>query len=244
MKKRGVFIVTGASRGLGKAIAEEAYASGYSVALLARSERDLQAAKADLERRLKRDGKISVHAVDLASARDVVQVMKSIKATHGEIKALVNNAATWMGSQSVSTVSAKKIQESFDSNFFTAFNATQSMLSVAKPHPRRPVSVINIGATASLDAWPDVLPFCLAKSALRSYSRALARELGNKGVHVAHLVIDGMLDNERTRKLNRSLPADRFINMKSVAQSVLHVALQEKSCWTMEWDVRPYNENF
>jgi hypothetical protein len=72
----------------------------------------------------------------------------------------------------------------------------------------------------------------------------LAKEAGPNGIHVAHLVIDGLIDNPRTRKLNPNVPADHFINPVSIAKSILAIVAQEKSCWTFEWEVRPYNEKW
>ena len=106
------------------------------------------------------------------------------------------------------------------------------------------ISVINIGATASKDSWPNVFPFCAGKGLLHQYTKALAREVGRNGVHVAHVTIDGMLDNERTRRLNPKLHTNRYLRCESVAKDIFRVIEQDSSCWTMEWDMRPYNEEF
>jgi NAD(P)-dependent dehydrogenase (short-subunit alcohol dehydrogenase family) len=244
MKRAGVFVVTGASRGLGAAIAEVAHSAGFPVALIARSQADLRKQKATLQKINPQGAHVSIHAADLTDKQAVSRCIRQITKEHGTIRALVNSAATWMGETSAMKVTAEEIRRSFELNFFSAFNATTEVLRTVGSTPKHDIAIINVGATASLDAWAEVLPFCLAKGALRDYSRALARDLDPKGIHVAHLVIDGMLDNPRTRKLNRSMKTDRFINCKSVAQTIIQVALQDKSCWTFEWDVRPYNENW
>lgn len=244
MKKMGVVIVTGAGGGLGSAMARTAYKSGYPVALIGRTKSKLEAVKKTLENKGSDGPKVSIHAVDLTDEKATHREFSNLGKAHGQIRALVNNAATWMGIGNASSVSTDEIRKSFDLNFFSAVHATAATLKFTGTKPKSDLSIVNVGATASLDSWPEVLPFSLARGALRGYSRALGRELGPKGIHVAHLVIDGMLDNARTRKLNRSLRANRFIRQDSVAKSILNVIEQDSSCWTMEWDVRPYNENW
>jgi NAD(P)-dependent dehydrogenase (short-subunit alcohol dehydrogenase family) len=182
--------------------------------------------------------------LDLRSEAKTRNEMRSILKTHGSVRALVNNAGTWMGTTSIEHLSLARVKESIDLNFYTAFNATTSLLKANAKNENLDLAVINIGATASTDAWVDVLPFCLGKGALRSFSRALARELGPKGVHVAHCIVDGMLDNERTRKLNPKTRSHRFIRQTALAEDVIRIALQDRSCWTAEWDARPYSENW
>ena len=244
MKKSGVFIITGATGGLGSVLAEVAHSEGFLLALIARSLPDLEKLKTQLSKLNGSKTPISIHAVDLRDEAKVQKEMKAILKIHGDVRALINNAATWMGTTSVKKLNTTEIKDSFDLNFFTAFNATNSLLKVKPNGKRSDLAIVNIGATSSLDAWIEVLPFCLAKGALRDFSRALARDLGPQGVHIAHCVIDGMLNNKRTRGLNSKTSSDRFIKQTSLASDIVRVALQEKSCWTAEWDVRPYNESW
>lgn len=242
MKNNGVFIITGASQGLGSVIAAHALKAGFSVALIGRSKSKLAAVEKKLRTDSNSSSKITSHAVELTKEKAVRSAFANIQAAHGPARALVNNAGTWTGGKSVKQLSRGDMQASLDLNFFSAFNATKAFLSLKKRTPE--VSIVNIGATSSLQGWENVSAFCVAKNALRVFSQSTARELGPEGIHVAHIVIDGLLDNERTRKLNPKVAPNRFINMDAVAKTVMHVALQEKSCWTFELDVRPHNENW
>jgi short-subunit dehydrogenase len=241
---KGVIVVTGAGGGLGSAVARVAHVAGYPVALLGRTRSKLVAVQrslADPDRPA-----LSIHAVDLTDEKATRREFVRIARAHGgsKIRALVNNAGTWMGTGSVEKLAASELRESLELNLFSAVHATLATLALTSSRPKHPLAIVNVGATASLDCWPEVLPFSLAKGALRGFSRALARELGPKGVHVAHLIIDGMLDNARTRKLNRSLAQDRFLDTAAVARGILGVIEQERSSWTAEWDVRPFNESW
>jgi NAD(P)-dependent dehydrogenase (short-subunit alcohol dehydrogenase family) len=101
-----------------------------------------------------------------------------------------------------------------------------------------------MGATSSLQGWDHVFAFCAGKGALRMFSQSLARELQPSGVHVAHIIIDGLIANTRTLHINPKLARNRFMSMDSIATSVIHLVGQEKSCWTFEMDLRPHNENW
>lgn len=244
MKKENVIIITGAGGDLGNALAWEAVSKGFAVALVGRTRSKLLKLASELERQKKYKALVTVHAFDLSDEKATHRAFKEIKKTHGPIRALVNNAATWMGSTNLNDLKVSEIRRSLDLNFFSSVHASLAVLKLRKQASDSDLAIINIGATASLDAWMEVVPFSIAKGALRSFSRALARDAGPKGVHVAHLVIDGMLGGKRTRALNPELPDNRFLDPKVVSENILQVILQKRSAWTQEWDVRPYNENW
>lgn len=157
---------------------------------------------------------------------------------------MVNCAAIWTGGKTVKELSADAMQQSISFNFFTAFNTVKALLNLPENVLQKPLSIINIGATASLRGSKKCSAFAVAKGALRQFSQSLARELWPENIHVAHLIIDGVINNQRTKLLNQQLNSDRFINMESIADSILQVIQQEKSCWTFEWEVRPFNETW
>lgn len=245
MGSNSAIVIAGGSRGLGREIGLEAFKRGFSIALLARGQKDLEAAQTEIMASVKgNDKKVSIHSVDLTDPYAVQVAIENIKKVHGGIRTLVNNAGTWMGRKAFGELNAKDIQQSLDLNFFSAFHAAKAVVKDRAQGSKEELSIINVGATASVKGFKGVAPFCVAKGALRTLSQSMARELGPEGIHVAHLVIDGLIDNERTRGINPSTPKEKFINMRSIADSILHVALQERSCWTFEWDLRPYNENW
>lgn len=239
---KGVVIISGATKGLGLELAVQAYCMDYPLALIARNMEDLEKLRLEI---MKSDSPlISVHAVDLSDAAKTSSVFKEIAEKHKKIFALVNCAATWTGGKKVKELSANDMLNSLQLNFFSAFNPIQSMLSLPLDIIQKPASIVNVGATASLRGSKSCSAFAVAKGALRQLSQSLARELGPEGIHVAHLIIDGLIDNPRTRKLNPNIESEKFINPTSIANSILHVIHQERSCWTFEWDIRPFNESW
>ena len=105
------------------------------------------------------------------------------------------------------------------------------------------MSKVGIGATASVKASAGFSAFGSAKFALRGLAQSLARELGPRGIHVAHLIIDGVMWGERADE-RFQMQREQCLDPESVARTCLHLLEQERSAWTHELDVRPDVETF
>lgn len=241
---KGVFVITGASRGLGRTLAFHAVEQGYPVALLSRNIDDLKKVKAELVSKFGETQKISVHQLDLTDSTSVNKTFKEIEKDHNDFEVLVNNVGAWFGPKTISKLTTEEVAQSLNLNFFTAFNATKCALRIFEDRKSQKMTIINIGATASLQGWDELGAFCIGKGALRFFSQSLAREMGPKGIHVAHVIIDGVINNERTKKLNMDKADDKFIDMDAISRNILTIISQDKNCWTFELDLRPYNENW
>ncbi|WP_445355931.1 SDR family oxidoreductase [Microbulbifer sp. EKSA008] len=236
-QKKNALIVTGASRGLGVDIAAEAYRQGFPVALLARNSQDLQKVSEQFDD----PSRVLALQVDITNPKATKEAVAAIRSKFGGISALVNNAGTWTGGDTVTNISEQDFDRSITLNFKTAFHITQEVLSVWKLDGQPPLAIMNIGASASVDSFAHVFSFAAAKGALRMMSQSLAAELGAKGVHVSHLLIEGILDNTRSRNFpgNEDLGNEYFIDQAPLSRQILHVLQQEKTCWTFEWNVKP-----
>lgn len=235
------FVITGGNQGLGKAVALLAYRHGYPVALIGRNPESLHKAKEEIQNHsASLTQSLSIHSVDLTNEEATQHVFEEILHIHEGIQVLVNNAATWTGGKGIAELTTAEVRRSLDLNFFSAVHASQAALRVWEQTGNQALCMINIGATASLRGAKHSAAFAIAKAALRIFSQSLAKEYAPLGIHVAHFVIDGMINNLRTRNLNPQLPEERFMAQESLAQSILQVAEQEPSCWTFEWDARPY----
>lgn len=108
-------------------------------------------------------------------------------------------------------------------------------------------SMLFTRASASLRGKPNA-HFSAAKGALRNLAQALAREYGPRGVHVAHIVIDGVVDGERARSLFGdyldNLGEDGSLDPGDIADTFLMVHNQHRSAWTHELDLRPFKETW
>jgi len=109
-------------------------------------------------------------------------------------------------------------------------------------------SLLFTGATASLRGRGAFVAFAAAKAGLRSLAQSLAREYGPRGVHVAHVVIDGGIDGERLRtsapQRAAEAGADGLLAPEAIAETYWQLHQQHRSAWTQELDLRPYKESF
>ena len=109
-------------------------------------------------------------------------------------------------------------------------------------------SMLSTGASASLRGRPNFAHFASAKAALRSLAQSLAKEYGPKGVHVAHVVIDGGVNGDRLKKVFPqwldALGEDGSLAPDAIADAFWHIHSQHRSAWTFELDVRPFAETW
>ncbi len=119
--------------------------------------------------------------------------------------------------------------------FHVAQHAARGML----PHGKG--AIVLTGATAGIKGFAQSAAFAMGKFALRGLAQSLARELGPQGIHVAHVVIDGLI---RDRGLPSSAEADQQLDPDAIAASYLHLLSQHRSAWSYELDLRPYAERF
>jgi NAD(P)-dependent dehydrogenase (short-subunit alcohol dehydrogenase family) len=90
--------------------------------------------------------------------------------------------------------------------------------------------------------------FAAAKAGLRSLAQSIARELGPKGIHVAHVICDGSIDGVFSREnipdLEQMLAEDRILKPSEIAKNYLALHYQSRSAWTHELDLRPWSESW
>ena len=114
--------------------------------------------------------------------------------------------------------------------------------------PAKAGTLVFTGASASMRGKPMFAGFAMAKAGLRAYAQACAREFGPQGIHVAHVIIDGIVDGERVRGLAPQLiddkPEDGTVDPAAVAETFWQVHQQPKNAWTHEMEVRPYCEDW
>lgn len=120
--------------------------------------------------------------------------------------------------------------------FLVAREAARRML--ARGHG----AIVFTGASASVKGYAKSAPFAMAKFALRGLAQSMARELAPRGIHVAHVVVDGAIRNP-----GRTEPPDRpdsMLDPDAIAQTYLQLLRQPRSAWTWEIELRPWVETF
>jgi NAD(P)-dependent dehydrogenase (short-subunit alcohol dehydrogenase family) len=109
-------------------------------------------------------------------------------------------------------------------------------------------TLLFTGATASIRARPPFTAFASAKAGLRAVAHGMAREFGKQGLHVGHIVIDGVIDgdqvNLRLPQIKENLGAEGMLNPDDIAEAYWMLHSQPRSAWTLELDLRPDRESF
>jgi NAD(P)-dependent dehydrogenase (short-subunit alcohol dehydrogenase family) len=227
-------LLTGIGEGLGVDIAATFAGAGYNVLGLSRTERICETVSTAVEAS---GGHYTHLAGDVTDPREVSAAL----GPHAEsIDVLIHNAQLLMIKPFVEISAAE-----FEQVWRVACLGAMATAQAIAPHmaERKHGTIIFTGATASLRGGANFAAFASAKFALRGLSQALAREFGPKGVHVAHVVIDGLIAAPQTDRRFGLAPAGRM-DSKSIARAYLGLAAQDSSAWTQEMDLRPFAERF
>jgi NAD(P)-dependent dehydrogenase (short-subunit alcohol dehydrogenase family) len=184
-----------------------------------------------------KDGVDDIVAVDLASPEEVESALRRIE----DVDALVYNAGKIDLAPLLETT-PEVFAASWQTNAFGAFVCARTLAGGMIQRARG--SMIFIGATASTRGGARTHAFASAKHALRGLAASLAKELGPRGVHVAHVVIDGKVWGARTRARFPDAREDQCLEPSAVAATILGLIEQPPSAWTFEMDLRPAGERW
>jgi NAD(P)-dependent dehydrogenase (short-subunit alcohol dehydrogenase family) len=237
-----VVIGVGASRGVGGALCRRLAREGLHVLAAGRTQEKLDR----LVDELRAAGGVATPVVaDVTRAADVVKLFDAAESAGGAPALVVYNAGNATMRPLLDTDDAL-FEQVWRIGCFGGFlcgrEAARRML------PEGGGSLIFTGATASLRARPPFTAFASAKAALRALAHGMAREFGPKGLHVAHVVIDGAIDgeilNSRAPQLKERLGEDGMLGVDAIADAYWMLHAQQRSAWTLELDLRPYKESF
>ncbi|HEY6043208.1 MAG TPA: SDR family oxidoreductase [Anaerolineae bacterium] len=207
--KGQIAFITGASRGIGRAIALRLAQADCDLALVARSERELRELAADI----KAAGREALPLIcDLREEKQVRQAVDQALEHYGRIDILVNNAGLWHYAP-VTKLTLAQWDEMFDVNLRAAFLCTNYLLPAMLA--RKKGHIINIGSVSGLEAEEEGAGYCATKFGLRGFSQVLEREVGGKGIRVT-LVSPGAVNNS----LSKSAAAQSDIQVQDVAEAV------------------------
>jgi NADP-dependent 3-hydroxy acid dehydrogenase YdfG len=233
-----VAVIAGAGPGNGAAIARRLVQEGYDLALLARSGEFLGQLAADLRGM---GGRALECATDLGDAGDVAQAFDRIRGQFGAPEVLVQNAAP-MARGPFLDISPEQFETAFRVSVMGMVHCCRAVLPDMVARGRG--AVIVIGATGALRGSAGFAPFAVGKFGQRALAQALAREFGPKGVHVAHVIIDGVVETPTTRKWFPEKNREFFLQPEHIAEAVWHLIGQPPSAWSHEIDLRPFGERF
>ena len=225
-------VVTGVGPGTGVAVVRRLAAGGHRVAMLAR----------DAERLARFAGEIDgAHAFpcDVCDPAQLDATLAKIRAEFGTPSVLVHNAVGGAFG-SFLDVDPDVLEQNFHVNVMALLRLARAlapdMVAVGKG------AIVVTGNTSALRGKASFAAFAPTKAAQRILAESIARELGPKGVHVAYVVIDAVIDVEWTRRMFAGKPDDFFIKPAAIADEIWHVLQQDRSAWSFNVEIRPFGE--
>lgn len=241
MSRPKLALVAGVGDGVGKAVARRFAKAGYTAVLVARKQDKLERIAGELEA----EGWSAIALpADLRFEEQIKELFAKVKDS-GDLEAAVFNAGAQHRQQFLDiepTMFEKVWRLGCLAGFTVGSEAAKQMVESGKG------TIIFTGATSSVRGGAEFTAFAAAKAGLRSVSQSMARALGPKGIHVCHVVIDGVIDmpaiHERFPDLVASLPEGGMLKTDAIAETYYTIHCQDRSAWSLEVDIRPWCENF
>ena len=230
----GVCVVTGVGPGTGTALVRRFAADGYRVAMLARDAPRLEKLAAEIPG-------AAPFPVDVADLGALRASLARVRSELGAPSVLLHNAVAG-GFGSFESVTPEALEHRFRVNVTALLVAAQELAPAMAAAGRG--AIVATGNTSAWRGKPGFAGFAPTKAAQRVLAESLARTLGPKGVHVAYVVIDAVIDVPWTRRAFPGQPDEFFIRPDGIADAVHHVVHQERSAWTFELDLRPFGESW
>jgi len=237
-----VALVIGAGDATGGAIARRFALEGYFACVTRRSAEKLQPLVEAIEAQ---GGRARGFPSDARKEEEVVALIEHIESTIGPIEVLVFNIGANVRT-SILEESARKYLKIWEMACFSGFLNAREVAKRMVTRSRG--TIIFTGATASLRGSNGFAAFAGAKHALRALAQSMARELGPRGIHVAHPVIDGAID---TAFIRENFPEryalkdrDGILDPEHIADQYWQLHKQPRDAWTFELDLRPWMETF
>ncbi len=228
-------VISGVGPGLGASLARRFAREGFAVGLLARSP-DYIGSLAD---ELNEGGANALAiATDITQPDQVADSFAEVRKQLGAVDVLLNHAgnAAW---KTFTDLTPEEFEQSWRvcalGSFLCSRHALPDMLA------REGGTILFTGATSAIRGRGGASAFSSAKFAVRGLAWSLAREVGPKGIHVAHVIIDGVID---TPGLQSDLSDEPLLDPDAIAQTYWSLVVQDKSAWSFEVDLRPHNEEF
>ncbi len=241
INKEHVALVIGAGDATGGAVAKKFAAVGHPVVATRRKKESLNHLREEIS---KLGGTIYAFGADARNEEATIDLFNHIENNIGPLGIMVFNIGPNVNFPIVKTtyrVFYKVWMMSCLAGFLAGREAARVML------PRKKGTMIFTGATASIMGRSGYSAFSSAKFGLRSVAQCLARELGPKGIHVIHAIIDGAIDTKFVREnrqdlLKRRKKMPNMLNPNSIAEQYYLLHLQDRSSWSHEIDLRPWAE--
>jgi len=240
-KGTALVVGVGSEAGLGAALARRFSTEGFRVVIAGRTAERLDAIVATL----RAAGGVAESKLAVTSREADVVALLDLAAAQGDLEAVVYNVGNNAMAPALETTAAL-FEDMWRQNALGGFLVGRE--AVRRMLPKGHGTILFTGATASLRARPPFMAFASAKAALRAVAQGLSREFGPQGIHVAHVIVDGVIDGAFARAkfpdFVRAKGTDGLLDPDAIAATFLALHEQPRSAWTHELDLRPFKEAF
>jgi NAD(P)-dependent dehydrogenase (short-subunit alcohol dehydrogenase family) len=230
-----VAIVAGVGPGLGAALVRKLVSEDCSIGMFARSPEFIGKLATGIGRNA-----LAI-PTDVSNPKQVAAGFQKVRQQLGPVEILIANASGSLGEGLMETT-PEQFECSWRIGVYGAFlcarEAVLDMLECGLG------AIIFTGATSSVRGRGGAVAFSSAKFAVRGLAQSLAVELWPKSIHVAHVIIDGVIDTPEVRKRHKSSAKEPLLSPEAIAEAYWNLIQQERSAWSLEIDLRPHNEAF
>jgi NAD(P)-dependent dehydrogenase (short-subunit alcohol dehydrogenase family) len=232
--EKPIAIVTGVGPGTGSAIVRRFAAGGFRVIALARSPDRIHALEGELP---------DTHAMicDVSSESQVADAVANVRKSYGTPSVLIHNAVGG-GWGIFLEIEPQMLERNFRVNvmglLYLARELAPDMIKAGQG------TILVTGNSSAIRGKANFAGFAPTKAAQRILSESIARDLGPRGIHVAYLLIDAVIDMPRMRERLRDAPDEFFIKPSAIADELLHLYNQDRSAWSFLTELRPFGENW
>ncbi|MGE9010470.1 SDR family NAD(P)-dependent oxidoreductase [Leptospira interrogans] len=234
MSDKPIAIVTGVGPGTGSAIVRRFAAEGFRVIAMARSPDRIRTLEAELS---------DTHAMicDVSSESQVRDAIAKIRRSYGSPNVLIHNAVGG-GWGTFLEIEPKMLDRNFQVNvmglLYLAREVAPDMIKAGSG------AILVTGNTSAIRGKANFAGFAPTKAAQRILSESIARDLGPRGIHVAYVLIDAVIDVPRMRERLPEAPDEFFIKPSAIADELWHLYRQDRSAWSFLTEIRPFGEKW
>ena len=233
-----VSVIAGVGPGLGASLARKFAKEGCRLAVLARSSDFLESLSEEIRRR---GTEILAIPTDIGEADQVAAAFERIRDELDPVDVLINNAsASGPFGQPFVELTPESFARGWQVGVLGSFLCSQAV--VPDMLIKNAGCLLFTGATSSVRG--GAITFSSAKFGMRGLAQALARELWPKGIHVAHIIIDGVIRENESEPGTEDQNAEPLMNPAAIAEVYWGLVRQDRSTWSMELDLRPHREKF
>jgi NAD(P)-dependent dehydrogenase (short-subunit alcohol dehydrogenase family) len=227
-------LVTGVGPGTGTSLVRRFVEGGYDVAMIARNGQRLHQLEAEI-------GHTKAFPVDVTDTAQFDQTLDGVVTDFGPPEVVIHNAVGGVFGNFMQIdpmILLRNFQVNVMALLHLARRLAPAMIEAGSG------AIVTSGNTSALRGKSNFAGFAPTKAGQRILAESIARELGPKGIHVAYVVIDAVIDLEWTRAMRPDAPDDVFIKPSDIANEIWHVVHQPRSAWSFNVEIRPFGESW